>query len=133
MKHAKRIISLLLCLVLACGFAFSVAAEELHPQPRWSYISSMSGGVTETEMSGNMVLNDFGKYATIYVVLQKYSGGWADTSISCRDEGYGIASASTSLNLSSGRYRAKIVFRVYREKGGAYLEGDTIYSNEYLA
>lgn len=132
MKHTKRIISFLLCLVLACGFAFSVAAEELHPQPRWTYISSMGGGVTETRLSGAVSLYDSNKYATVYVALEKFSNGWVDTGISTSAGGYGLASAATSISLSSGRYRARIVMRVYREKDGAYLEGDTIYSNEYL-
>lgn len=136
MKHAKKILALVLCLVLTAGLAVGAYAdfeEILYPKPRWSYVSAVSGGVDNGTVGGSIVLYDSAKYTTIDVTLQKYSGGWGDTSVVASAAGYKGASASTPVSLSSGLYRAKIVFRVYTTKGGAYLEGDTLYTGEYRA
>ncbi|WP_418666970.1 hypothetical protein [Allofournierella sp.] len=135
MKHAKKLIALVLCMVLALGLGLSAYAdfgEILYPKTRWSNVSVVTGGVDSKELSGGVVLYNSNHYVTINVTLQKYNSGWKDTSVVTSDEGYKLASASTSVNLSAGSYRAKIVFRVYTTKGGAYLEGDTVYSGEYL-
>lgn len=136
MKHAKKILALVLCLVLTAGLAVGIYAdyeEILYPKPRWSYVSSAAGGVDSSTVSGGVVLYDSSKYVTLTVTLQKFSGGWQDTSTTASDAGYKLADASTSVSLSSGLYRAKLVFRVYTTKGGAYLEGDTLYTGEYRA
>lgn len=135
MKHAKKLVALILCLVLALGMGLSAYAdfgEIIYPKPKWSYVSSAAGGVDGSKLSGSVVLYDQNKYVKVEVTLQKFNGGWQDTSTGTSDEGYKLASASTPVSLSNGLYRAKIVFRVYTTKGGAYLEGDTLYSGEYL-
>lgn len=135
MKHAKKLIALVLCLVLALGLGLSAYAdfgEILYPKPKWSYVDIVSGGVTTSEMKGGIVLSDANKYATIEVTLQKYNSGWKDTNTTISSSGYFAASTSTRVSLSSGLYRAKIVFRVYTAQGGAYVEGDTVYSSECL-
>lgn len=135
MKHAKKILALVLCLVLTVGLAVGAYAdfeEIFYPKPRWSYVSSAAGGVDKDKMSGSVVLYDANKYVTVNITLQKYNGGWKDTNVTASDASYKGASASTSVSLSSGSYRVKIVFRVYTTKGGAYLEGDTLYTGEYL-
>lgn len=135
MKHAKKLIALVLCMVLALGLGLSAYAdfgEILYPKPKWSYVNYVSGGVDTSEMNGSVLLYDRDKYVTINVTLQKYNSGWKDTSTTISDAGYLLASTSTSVSLSSGLYRAKIVFRVYTTKGGAYMEGDTVYSSECL-
>lgn len=136
MKHAKKILALVLCLVLTAGLAVGAYAdfeEIFYPKPRWSYVSSAAGGVDGSTLSGSIVLYDQNKYVTLEVTLQKYNSGWQDTNVSASGAGYKLTSASTSVSLSSGLYRAKIVFRVYTTKGGAYLEGDTLYTGEYRA
>lgn len=136
MKHAKKILALVLCLVLTAGLAVGAYAdfeEIVYPKPRWSNVSVVSGGVDGSALSGSIALYDANKYVTIEVTLQKFSGGWHDTNTSTSAAGYLGASTSTSVSLSSGLYRAKIVFRVYTTKGGAYLEGDTLYTGEYRA
>lgn len=136
MKHAKKILALVLCLVLTAGLAVGAYAdfeEIFYPKPRWSYVSSAAGGVDGSTLSGSIVLYDQNKYVTLEVTLQKYNSGWQDTNISASGAGYKLTSASTSVSLSSGLYRAKLVFRVYTTKGGAYLEGDTLYTGEYRA
>ena len=135
MKHAKKLIALVLCLVLTLGLGLGVCAdfgEIVYPKPRWSYVSYVSGGVNTSEMSGSIALTEATKYATINITLQKYNGGWKDTNITISDAGYRLASTSTPVSLSAGLYRAKIVFRVYTSQGGAYVEGDTVYSTECL-
>lgn len=135
MKHAKKLIALVLCMVLALGLGLSAYAdfgEIIYPKPKWSYVSSAAGGVDGSQMNGSVVLYDANKYVTVDVTLQKYNSGWKDTSVTASDASYKGASASTSVNLGPGLYRAKIVFRVYTTKGGAYLEGDTLYTGEYL-
>ncbi|GKI16627.1 hypothetical protein CE91St44_31120 [Oscillospiraceae bacterium] len=135
MKHAKKLVALVLCLVLALGLGLSAYADIGpidYPKPRWSYVNLVSGGVNTSQMNGSIQLYDSNKYVTINVTLQKYNSGWKDTSTVISGEGYFIASTSTPVSLSSGRYRAKIVFRVYTTKGGAYMEGDTIYSSDCL-
>ena len=135
MKHAKKLVALVLCLVLALGLALNTYAdfgEILYPKPRWSYVNYVGGGVDTSEMNANVLLYDSNKYVTVNVTLQKYNSGWKDTNTTTSGEGYFAASASTPVSLSSGLYRAKIVFRVYTTKGGAYMEGDTIYYSECL-
>lgn len=136
MKHAKKILALVLCLVLTAGLAVGAYAdfeEILYPKPKWSYVSVANGGVNSNKLGGSVGLYDENKYVTLTVTLQKYNSGWQDTSVTASDAGYKAASASTSVSLSSGLYRAKLVFRVYTTKGGAYLEGDTLYTGEYRA
>ena len=135
MKHAKKLIALVLCVVLALGLGLSAYADFNpidYPKPRWSNVSVVTGGVDGKDLSGGVVLYNSSHYVILNVTLQKYNSGWKDTSIVTSDEGYKLASASTSVSLSSGSYRAKIVFRVYTTKGGAYLEGDPVYSGVYV-
>lgn len=134
MKHAKKLVSLVLCLVLVLGLGLTAYAdyeEIIYPKPKWSYVSSAAGGIDNGSLGASIVLYNSNHYVTITATMQKYSGGWQDTNVTASGEGYKIADASTPVNPSSGLYRAKIVFRVYTTKGGAYLEGDTLYTGEY--
>ena len=135
MKHTKKLVALVLCLVLALGLGLSAYADIgpiNYPKPRWSAVSVVNGGVNSSKLSGSIVLYSSDHYTKIDITLQKYNSGWKDTSTVISAEGYGGAGTSTPLSLSSGSYRAKIVFRVYTTKGGAYIEGDTLYSSECL-
>lgn len=135
MKHAKKLIALVLCMVLALGLGLSAYADIgpiEYPKPRWSAVSVVNGGVNSEKLSGSIVLYSSSHYTTIEVTLQKYNSGWKDTSTVISAAGYGGAGTSTPLSLSRGSYRAKIIFRVYTTKGGAYIEGDNLYSDEYL-
>lgn len=134
MKHAKKLIALALCLILALGLGLGVYAdfeEIVYPKPKWSYVSAVSGGIDNGTVGGSIILYDSSHYTTIDVTVQKYNNGWTDTSIVASAAGYKGASASTPVSLSTGLYRAKVVFRVYTTKNGAYLEGDTLYTGEY--
>lgn len=134
MKHAKKLTALMLCLVLALGLGLGVYAdyeEIIYPKPRWSYVSAVSGGIDNGTVGGSIILYSSAHYTTIDVTVQKFNSGWEDTSIVASAAGYKGASASKPVSLSTGLYRAKVVFRVYTTKGGAYLEGDTLYTGDY--
>ena len=123
-------------MVLALGLGLSAYAdfgEILYPKPEVELCELCGRRVDTSEMNANVLLYDSNKYVTINVTLQKYSSGWKDTNTTTSGEGYYVASASTPVSLFFRALPGKNrVPGVHTTKGGAYMEGDTLYSSECL-
>lgn len=133
--------------LIACVFMFSsitvpvFASDEWQTNfklPKWTYIVYVGGGVLQkTDSSGrhmvggDIVLFDGDNIAEIEATVQRYNGGWYNTSYKWSASGKGGAGIGEYIYLNTGTYRMRLVVRAY-SSSGVLLEESTLYTDETI-
>lgn len=106
--------------------------------PKWTYIVYVGGGVLQkTDSSGrhmvggDIVLFDGDNIAEIEATVQRYNGGWYNTSYKWSASGKGGAGIGEYIYLNTGTYRMRLVVRAY-SSSGVLLEESTLYTDETI-
>lgn len=131
---------LIACILLFSSIAApAFASDEWQTDfklPKWTYIAYVGGGVAEITDSkgrhlvgGDVVLRDGDNTAEIEATVQRYNGGWHNTSYKWSDSGKGDAGVAEYIYLNTGTYRVRLVVKAY-SPSGVLLEEETLYTGE---
>lgn len=104
--------------------------------PKWTYIAYVGGGVLETtdsqgrhRVGGDVLVRGGDNVVELEATVQRYNGGWYNTSYKWSASGKGDAGVSEYIYLNTGTYRMRLVIKVY-SPSGALLEEETLYTGE---
>ena len=141
----KRIVFRGFSFLIACVLLFSsisataFASDEWQTDfklPKWTYIIYVGGGVLTTtdsqgrhKVGGDMIVRGGDNIAEIEATVQRYNGGWYNTSHKWSSSGKGGAEVVEYIYLNTGTYRMRLVVKVY-SPSGAPLEESTLYTDE---
>lgn len=146
MEHSyslsKKFSSVFIFLILVVFLSNSVFAIDSPwnnplPLPKWTHITFVAGGVQDPDangrylVGGEVALYDPDNRIDLTATVQKYNSGWKDTVNSWSASDYGLASVAKRVYLSEGRYRMKLVMKVY-SPAGTLLEDTVLYTRETL-
>lgn len=131
--------------LIACVLLFSsisataFASDEWQTDfklPKWTYIVYVGGGVVQDtdskgrhKVGGSMVVRGGDNIAELEATVQRYNGGWYNTSYKWSDSGAGDAEVAEYVYLNTGTYRVRLVVKVY-SPSGVLLEEETLYTGE---
>lgn len=106
--------------------------------PKWTYILYVGGGVFGTtdssgrhKVGGEAFLRDYDNIVEIEATVQRYNGGWYNTSYKWSASGNGGAGVAEYVYLNTGTYRMRLVIKAY-SPSGALLEETTLYTGETI-
>ena len=106
--------------------------------PKWTYITYVGGGVLQETDSlgrhkagGDVILRHYDNIAEIEATVQRYNGGWHNTSYKWSARGNSGAGVSEYIYLNTGTYRVRLVIKVY-SPSGTLLEETTLYTGETI-
>lgn len=133
---------LIVCILLFSSISIPVFASEGWQNdfklPKWTYILYVGGGVIKDtdssgrhKVGGDVMLRDGDNIAEIEATVQRYNGGWYNTSYKWSSSGTGGASVVENIYLNTGTYRMRLVIKAY-SPSGALLEETTLYTGETI-
>ena len=133
---------LLACILLFSSISTTVFASDSWKSdfklPKWTYILYVGGGVLETtdslgrhKVGGEAFLRDDDNIVEIEATVQRYNGGWYNTSHKWSARGNAVAGVSEYIYLNTGTYRMRLVIKAY-SPSGALLEETTLYTGETI-
>lgn len=136
-----------ICFLISCILLFSsisipaFAADDWQSNfklPKWTYIVYVGGGVLQTtdslgrhKVGGDVILLDYDNIAEIEATVQRYNGGWYNTSYKWSDRDNAGAGVAEYVYLNTGTYRMRLVIKVY-SPFGVLLEETTLYTDETI-
>ena len=106
--------------------------------PKWTHIVYVGGGVLETtdssgrhKVGGDVILYDYDNIAELEATVQRYNGGWYNTSYKWSAKGNSGVGIAEYIYLNTGTYRMRLVIKVY-SPSGTLLEETTLYTGETI-
>ncbi|WP_270913878.1 hypothetical protein [Allofournierella sp. CML151] len=142
-KTTFRSISfLLICILMFSNMCAPVfASDEWQTDfklPKWTYIVYVGGGVLQTtdskgrhRVGGDVLVSGGDNIVNLEATVQRYNGGWYNTSYKWSASGKGDAGVSEYVYLNTGTYRMRLVIEVY-SPSGVLLEEETLYTGETI-
>lgn len=133
---------LIVCILLFSSISIPVFASEGWQSnfklPKWTYIIYVGGGVIkDTDSSGrhrvggDVILRGDDNIAELEATVQRYNGGWYNTSYKWSASGAGGTGIGEDIYLNTGTYRMRLIIKVY-SPSGALLEETTLYTGETI-
>ena len=76
-------------------------------------------------------MNDYDNVAELEATVQRYNGGWYNTSYKWSSSSNGGAGVEEYIYLNTGTYRMRLVIKAY-SPSGTLLEETTLYTGETI-